>query len=132
MPNPRFACESIALRITVKRTRASLLEVKRVLLQRVQRDHCERFLVSRREHDGCRDTGCERFTPGGRAHTPSIARLETAEPVEGRRHFKGTLLGLDGDLVKLRLEDGKETQVPFRPTGARPVYCSDCFRLMRG
>jgi CxxC-x17-CxxC domain-containing protein len=27
---------------------------------------------------------------------------------------------------------GKDTQVPFRPTGARPVYCSDCFRLMRG
>ena len=26
---------------------------------------------------------------------------------------------------------GKETQVPFRPTGARPVYCSDCFRLVR-
>jgi CxxC-x17-CxxC domain-containing protein len=26
----------------------------------------------------------------------------------------------------------KDTQVPFRPTGARPVYCSDCFRLMRG
>ena len=26
---------------------------------------------------------------------------------------------------------GNETQVPFRPTGARPVYCSDCFRLMR-
>jgi len=27
---------------------------------------------------------------------------------------------------------GKDTQVPFRPTGARPVYCSDCFRLVRG
>jgi CxxC-x17-CxxC domain-containing protein len=27
---------------------------------------------------------------------------------------------------------GKDTQVPFRPTGARPVYCGDCFRLMRG
>lgn len=27
---------------------------------------------------------------------------------------------------------GKDTQVPFHPTGARPVYCSDCFRLMRG
>ncbi len=27
---------------------------------------------------------------------------------------------------------GKDTEVPFRPTGARPVYCSDCFRLMRG
>lgn len=27
---------------------------------------------------------------------------------------------------------GNETQVPFRPTGVRPVYCSDCFRTMRG
>ncbi|HET7686472.1 MAG TPA: zinc-ribbon domain containing protein [Candidatus Limnocylindria bacterium] len=26
---------------------------------------------------------------------------------------------------------GKDTQVPFRPTGSRPVYCSDCFRMMR-
>ena len=26
---------------------------------------------------------------------------------------------------------GADTQVPFRPTGARPVYCSDCFRTMR-
>lgn len=22
---------------------------------------------------------------------------------------------------------GKQTQVPFQPTGSRPVYCSDCF-----
>lgn len=22
---------------------------------------------------------------------------------------------------------GKDTQVPFRPSGDRPVYCSDCF-----
>ncbi|HUF06251.1 MAG TPA: zinc-ribbon domain containing protein [Candidatus Binatia bacterium] len=26
---------------------------------------------------------------------------------------------------------GNQTQVPFRPTGARPVYCSDCFRMTR-
>jgi len=25
-------------------------------------------------------------------------------------------------------ECGVETQVPFRPSGDRPVYCSDCFR----
>ena len=42
-----------------------------------------------------------------------IARLETAEPVEGRRRFKGTLLGLEGDVVKLRLDDGQETEVPL-------------------
>lgn len=26
---------------------------------------------------------------------------------------------------------GKETQVPFRPSGDRPVYCSDCFNNNR-
>jgi CxxC-x17-CxxC domain-containing protein len=28
-------------------------------------------------------------------------------------------------------ECGKDTEVPFRPTGERPVYCSDCFRKTR-
>ena len=27
---------------------------------------------------------------------------------------------------------GSEAQVPFRPTSGKPVYCSDCFRSMRG
>jgi len=27
---------------------------------------------------------------------------------------------------------GKPAQVPFEPKGDRPVYCSDCFREMRG
>ena len=27
-------------------------------------------------------------------------------------------------------ECGKDTEVPFRPTGERPVYCNDCFRQM--
>ncbi|MEX1112681.1 MAG: CxxC-x17-CxxC domain-containing protein [Candidatus Andersenbacteria bacterium] len=27
---------------------------------------------------------------------------------------------------------GNETQVPFQPSGDRPVYCSDCFKEMRG
>jgi CxxC-x17-CxxC domain-containing protein len=26
---------------------------------------------------------------------------------------------------------GKVAQVPFQPTGARPVYCSDCFQTRR-
>jgi ribosome maturation factor RimP len=42
-----------------------------------------------------------------------VARLETAEPIDGRRRFKGTLLGLSDDLVKLRLDDGKEAAVPL-------------------
>ncbi len=27
---------------------------------------------------------------------------------------------------------GKECQVPFKPTGDKPVYCSDCFKKMEG
>ncbi len=27
---------------------------------------------------------------------------------------------------------GRETEVPFRPTNGKPVYCSDCFRTVRG
>jgi CxxC-x17-CxxC domain-containing protein len=27
---------------------------------------------------------------------------------------------------------GREAQVPFRPSGAKPVYCSDCFSSRRG
>jgi CxxC-x17-CxxC domain-containing protein len=26
---------------------------------------------------------------------------------------------------------GREAQVPFRPSGAKPVYCSDCFSSQR-
>lgn len=26
---------------------------------------------------------------------------------------------------------GREAQVPFRPTGSKPVYCSDCFTSQR-
>ena len=25
-----------------------------------------------------------------------------------------------------------ETEVPFQPTNGKPVYCSDCFRSVRG
>jgi ribosome maturation factor RimP len=42
-----------------------------------------------------------------------VARLETALPIEGRRRFKGTLLGVEGDAVKIRLEGGVEAAVPL-------------------
>jgi ribosome maturation factor RimP len=45
--------------------------------------------------------------------TGHVARVETALPIEGRRRFKGTLLGLEGGALKLKLDDGKETQVPL-------------------
>jgi ribosome maturation factor RimP len=42
-----------------------------------------------------------------------LARFETTFPIEGRRRFKGTLLGLENDVVRLKLDDGTEAQLPL-------------------
>ena len=42
-----------------------------------------------------------------------LARLETTLPVEGRRRFKGTLLGFENGTIRIRLDDGKEADVPM-------------------
>lgn len=55
----------------------------------------------------------------------------------GRGGFGGGRGGRD-DFSERRMytakcaECGDSCQVPFRPTGERPVYCSDCFRDMEG
>ena len=54
-----------------------------------------------------------------------LARLETAEPVAGRRRFKGTLLGLEDGVVTLRLEDGQETQVPLSAVSRAKLEMTD-------
>ena len=42
-----------------------------------------------------------------------LARVETTEPIDGRRRFKGTLLGLSDGVVRLRLDDGNEAALPL-------------------
>ena len=43
-----------------------------------------------------------------------LVRVELVQPIDGRRRFKGALLGLEGGtVVKLRLEDGKEAEMPL-------------------
>jgi len=41
------------------------------------------------------------------------ARVETTQPIEGRRRFKGTLLGLANGAIRIRLDDGQEADVPL-------------------
>ncbi len=40
------------------------------------------------------------------------AKIETHRPIDGRRRFRGRLLGLAGDHVRIAVEDG-ERDVPF-------------------
>lgn len=54
-----------------------------------------------------------------------LARVETTEPIEGRRRFKGKLLGLADDVVKLRLEDGMEVAVPLSVVSRAKLEMTD-------
>jgi len=50
----------------------------------------------------------------------------------GRRSFGGDR-GADRQMFKAICSNcGKECEVPFKPTGSKPVYCRDCFRTMGG
>ncbi len=42
-----------------------------------------------------------------------LVKIKTFEPLEGRRNFKGTLLGLEGDLVRV-VVDGQGYGIPLK------------------
>src|SRR5216110_3544479 len=54
-----------------------------------------------------------------------LARFETTEPIEGRRRFKGALLGLENGTVRLKLEDGKEALVPLAVVSRAKLELTD-------
>ena len=54
----------------------------------------------------------------------------TPDPTPDTKPFWDALK--EGRLVLQTCADcGKTAQVPFQPTGSRPVYCNDCFRARR-
>ena len=57
--------------------------------------------------------------------TGHVARMETTEPIEGRRRFKGTLLGLENGTVRMKLDDGKEADVPLRSVSRAKLELTD-------
>lgn len=58
----------------------------------------DRPLVRRKDFE--RFAGCE-------------AKVQTAVPVDGRRRFRGRLLGMSGDTVRLALAEGGEAALAF-------------------
>ena len=54
-----------------------------------------------------------------------VARVETAQPIDGRRRFKGTLLGLEAGTVKLKLDDGQEARVPLSAVSRAKLELTD-------
>jgi ribosome maturation factor RimP len=57
--------------------------------------------------------------------TGHVARVETAQPIDGRRRFKGTLLGLENGTVKLKLDDGNEARLPLASVSRAKLELTD-------
>ncbi|MBI5121877.1 MAG: ribosome maturation factor RimP [Rhodospirillales bacterium] len=53
------------------------------------------------------------------------AKLETKAPVSGRKRFKGLLLGLDGDEVKIRDEAGVDFSLPISGLAKAKLVLND-------
>jgi len=54
-----------------------------------------------------------------------VVRVETAQPVDGRRRFKGTLLGLDGGAIRVKLDDGQEVTLPLGAVAKAKLELTD-------
>ncbi|HIJ38276.1 MAG TPA: ribosome maturation factor RimP [Rhodospirillaceae bacterium] len=55
------------------------------------------------------------------------AKLETGRPLDGRKRFRGKVLGLaaGGDEVRLRLDDGEELLVPLADVKSAKLILTD-------
>ncbi len=119
--DPQHVGRTIALE-PQRAHRRRLLQIERVLLQRVERDDRERFLVGRRQHDRRRDARLERLPPRRRAYAPAIAGLEAGEAEFGHRGDQVVALTareLEKRLRHLRADDMQA--VVLRPGVAAPV-----------
>ena len=59
---------------------------------------------------------------------PSVARLVFAQ--YGKPTKRNIMY--DREMHKIKCSDcGKESEVPFKPDGDRPVYCKDCYAKHR-
>jgi ribosome maturation factor RimP len=57
--------------------------------------------------------------------TGHVARVEMNEPLDGRKRFKGVLLGVEGDDARLRLEDGAEVRLPLPRVARAKLVLTD-------
>ena len=53
------------------------------------------------------------------------ARLETTQPVAGRKRFRGKLLGAVSDAVRVKLDTGEEVEVPLAQIAKAKLVLTD-------
>lgn len=53
-----------------------------------------------------------------------VAKVETARPIDGRKRFRGKILGLDGDEIRLAMDVG-EVRLPFSDVQRAKLVMTD-------
>jgi len=53
------------------------------------------------------------------------ARIETRRPLDGRRRYRGRILGLDGDRVRLAVDGDGEAAIPLAEIDAAKLVLTD-------
>ena len=89
----------------------------------------------------CRDCGCEFvfsvseqefFAEKGFTNEPGrCPNCRAARKNQNRRNGSGDFRQRRQMYPAVCASCGKDTEVPFQPSGDRPVYCSDCFRKVQ-
>jgi ribosome maturation factor RimP len=54
-----------------------------------------------------------------------MAKLETMIPLEGRRRFKGTLKGMEGNDIAMAMPEGGEVRIPFNNIRTAKLVVTD-------
>lgn len=54
-----------------------------------------------------------------------VARVELNEPIDGRRRVKGVVIGLDGDVARMKTDDGTEIGVPLSAVHRAKLVLTD-------
>ena len=93
----------------------------------------EKFLENEREKFTCKECGAEFvFTAGEQEFSAEKGFVNEPQRCKACRDArKNAARGPREYFTAVCARCGKEARVPFEPKSDRPVYCSDCFAIMR-
>lgn len=70
--------------------------------------------------------------PGSRSSTPAVALRTSRSAARPAVTAARTAAGARREMfTAVCASCGKEARLPFKPTGDRPVYCSECFAKIK-
>jgi len=97
------------------------------------RDCSQEFVFSASEQDFYAEKGFENDP----TRCPACRQARKQQNGGGNNNYGGGSFGSNGSRPQRQMfpavcaSCGVQTEVPFQPSGEKPVYCRDCFQSMR-